>query len=155
VTVWSGASFPASGSLSEKPQKTMSHRTCLIVDDEPSIRSLLDTILGQQHLRCLEAGNVSQAMRIVQKLGGRLDLIISDIRMPGDMDGLDLAYAVRNEFPEIPIILISGYADEHRIKNADVCFELISKPFVSERLLNAVKRALDRAGTQTAVAAGP
>jgi two-component system NtrC family sensor kinase len=67
-------------------------------------------------------------------------LIVSDINMPGDMNGLDLAHSVRNEFPAISMILISGYCDKRPDNIAG--FEFISKPFVPEAILNAVDRAI-------------
>jgi len=60
-------------------------------------------------------------------LGGRLDLIASHINMPGDMNGLDLAQSVRNWFPAIPVILISGYCDKSPGNIAGL--EFIFNPF--------------------------
>ena len=119
----------------------MPDRTCLIVDDEPAIRTFLRAILDQRRFQILEADSAPHALKIIQKLGGRLDLIVSDIRMPGDMTGLDLAHSVRNAFPAIPVILISGYCDTYPEKNAG--FEFISKPFAPEAILNAADRALN------------
>jgi DNA-binding NtrC family response regulator len=122
----------------------MSDHICLIVDDEPLIRTYVRVILEGEKLQTVEANNAAEAMRIVQKLGGRLDLVVSDIKMPGDIDGIDLAYSIRNCFPSIPVILISGYADEDSIRNAGLTFELIRKPFVPETLTKAARRALLR-----------
>ena len=57
--------------------------------------------------------------------------------MPGDMDGLDLAYSALNSFPTLPVILISGYSD----KNPG-SFMLIQKPFTAGAILEAVNRAM-------------
>jgi DNA-binding NtrC family response regulator len=84
--------------------------------------------------------NAAQAWAIVHKLGACLDLIVTDIKMPGDIDGLDLAHSVRNTFPAIPVILISGYCDEVDLR--DTQFPFVSKPFVVETILAAVDRAL-------------
>jgi two-component system cell cycle sensor histidine kinase/response regulator CckA len=121
---------------------TSSNRICLIVDDEPSIRKYLRAILDQEQIQCLEADSACQALGIIQRLNGRLDLIVCDIKMPGDMDGVDLAYSVRNMFPAIPVILISGYADVGAVKKATAIFELIQKPFEPEAILLAVRRVL-------------
>ncbi len=129
----------------------MSDRICLIVDDEPSIRAYLREILQREGIESLEADNAAEALRIIQKLGGRLDLIVSDIEMPGEMDGIDLAYCVRNSFPAIPVVLISGYADVESVEQAAANFEFIQKPFVSETILMAVKKMLgsvDDTGSQ-------
>ena len=119
----------------------MPDRICLIVDDEPAIRTFLRGILEQRQFHILEADSAARALKIIQTQGGRLDLIVSDIRMPGDMSGLDLAHSVRNAFPAIPVILISGYCDTYPDNNAG--FEFISKPFAPEAILNATDRALN------------
>jgi DNA-binding NtrC family response regulator len=128
-----------------------SNRICLIVDDEPSIRKYLRAILDQERIQCLEADSASQALGIIQRLNGRLDLIVCDIKMPGDMNGVDLAYSVRNMFPGIPVILISGYADVEAVKKAAAIFQFIQKPFEPEAILLAVKKVVgygDTTGSQ-------
>jgi two-component system, cell cycle sensor histidine kinase and response regulator CckA len=120
----------------------MADHVGLIVDDEPSIRRFIRAILDGESLQILEAGNAAEALRIVQKLGGRLDLIVSDIKMPGDMDGVDLAYSIRHSYPAVPVVLISGWADEETVKNADADFVFIQKPFVTETILSACRRAM-------------
>jgi DNA-binding NtrC family response regulator len=121
-------------------QCAMPDRICLIVDEEPSIRAYLRAILQRERIQSLEADNAPQALRIIQKLNGRLDLIVCDIKMPGEMDGIDLAYSVRQSFPGVPVILISGYADVDAVKQAASSFEFIQKPFVPEAILVAVKK---------------
>ena len=118
----------------------MPDRICLIVDDEPAIRSFLRAILERRQIQVVEAENATDALRLLQKLGGRVDLIVSDIVMPGDFSGLDLAHSVRHAFPAIPVILFSGYSKD--AKDA-AGFEFISKPFVPQTILSAVERAMN------------
>ena len=99
----------------------MSDLICLLVDDASSIRTYLRAILERERFNCLEAENAARALRIAQKLGGRIDLIISDIKMPGDMDGVDLAHSIRNTYPDLPVILISGYTEQY----ASLCRKLL------------------------------
>lgn len=120
----------------------MPDHICLIVDDEPSIREYLRTILQRERIQCLEADSAAQALRIIQKLDGRLDLIVSDIKMPGEMDGIDLAHSVRQSFPAVPVILVSGYADADAVKQAAAMFVFIHKPFVLEAILAAVRKVV-------------
>ena len=119
----------------------MSERICLIVDDEPAIRGFLRVILKQHFPQFLEAENATDALRMIHEVGGRLDLLLSDINMPGDVNGLDLAHSVRRAFPAIPVILISGYFDKHSWKAAE--FDFIAKPFVVGAILDATERALN------------
>jgi DNA-binding NtrC family response regulator len=129
----------------------MADRICIIADDSPSIRAYLRAILERQQFQCQEADNATQALRIVRRLGGSVDLIVSDIRLAGDMDGIDLAYSVRNSFPAIPVILISGYGEEEYLKRTAASFPFIQKPFVPETILNAVRRIMS---PETAKATG-
>ena len=68
-----------------------------MVDDEPSIRRYITSILHLEHFQTLEAEDGSRALQIVQELGGGVDLIVSDIQMPNG-DGLSLAHAVKESF---------------------------------------------------------
>jgi len=118
---------------------TMAGLVCLLVDDETAIRTYLRAILERQDFSCLEAGTAPQAMRLIQKLEGRIDLIITDIRMPGDMNGIDLAYWVRRAYPKVAVVIISGYSDEDGVQQAVRDFEFIDKPFVPKAILAAVR----------------
>lgn len=108
----------------------------LVVDDEPTVRKYVSTILKQEHFQTLEAEGGAQALRIIQDLGGSVDLIVSDLQMPNG-DGLSLAQAVKNSFPAVPVILISGNA------NPDAAFEFVKKPFLPATLVSAVRRVFE------------
>jgi len=82
----------------------------LVVDDDPSIRRYITTILQQEDFQTIEAGDGVQGRQIVQELGEGLDLIITDVQMP-NRDGLSFAHAVKESFPEVPIILVSGHGE--------------------------------------------
>src|SRR4051794_29040297 len=110
---------------------------CLIVDDEPAIRAYLGILLQSKGIRSLEAENGVDALRILQKLGDEIDLLITDIHMPGDINGVDLAYSVKNMFSCIRVILIS--AD---IEKAPADFTFVRKPFKADAILNAVDKVM-------------
>jgi CheY-like chemotaxis protein len=120
-------------------------KTCLVVDDEPAIRAYVKAILQAEGFQAFEADNAPQAFRLIQKLNGGLDLIVTDVNMPGDMDGLDLAYAVRDTFPAIPVLVMSGYTLPGSSKRALGEFAFIQKPFKPDAILKAARGApLDR-----------
>jgi len=123
----------------------MRAKTCVVVDDEPAIRSYLKEILRDQEFQALEAENAPQAFRLIQKLNGDVDLVVTDVAMPGDMDGEDLAFAIRQAFPVIPVILISGYGPPKRRTTE---FEFIEKPFKPDVILSMVKRLVAPAARQ-------
>jgi len=118
----------------------MPFKTCLIVDDEAPVRGYVKTVLETAHFQTLEAGVSTQAMRWVDKLDDALDLIVSDIEMPGG-DGVAFVSTVRESFPALPIILISGYADREPPKHPSTSFEFIQKPVLPETRLTAVEKA--------------
>jgi len=120
---------------------------CLIVDDEPVIRTYLRAILQRQGIQSLEAEDAVSGLRILHKLGGQIDLLVTDIRMPGDIDGVDLAHLAKNSFPALPIILISGYGDQ-----GPADFPFIQKPFLPEKVLAAVNAVMLPPGAQDAAA---
>jgi two-component system cell cycle sensor histidine kinase/response regulator CckA len=105
----------------------------LVVDDEPAVRRFVSALLRQEHFQILEAEDGSQALQIVQELDGEVDLIVSDIQMPNG-DGLSLAQAVKDSYPDVPVILISGQV------NPDASFEFVQKPFLPATLVKAVRK---------------
>jgi CheY-like chemotaxis protein len=90
----------------------MNEPICLIVDNEPALRTYLSVILKCKGIQSLETENAVEALRTLRKLNGEIDLLITDIQVPVDMDGIGLAYSVRNMFSSLPVILISGTAEK-------------------------------------------
>ena len=115
-------------------------KTCLIVDDESSVRAYVKAILEPEQFQTLEAEDGIAALRIVEKLGDLLDLIVSDIKMPGG-DGVTVVSSVRELFPALPIILVSGYAELEPQRHPTTCFEFVQKPFRPATLLGAIENA--------------
>lgn len=113
----------------------MAERLCLIVDDEPAIRAYVRVVLRQRGIRSLEAQNALDALRIVQSLGGQIDVLITDVDMPGGMNGIDLAHAVKDQFRPVRVIMISGRTDD-----APIDFQVIQKPFTADAIVNALDR---------------
>lgn len=106
---------------------------CLVVDDEPFVRRYIGTILQREQFRTLEAEDGAHALQIVRELGGGVDLIVSDIQMPNG-DGLSFAQVIKQSFPTVPIILISG----NICPDAGSDFEFVKKPFLPAALMSAV-----------------
>jgi DNA-binding NtrC family response regulator len=112
----------------------MNECVCLVVDDEPAIRAYLKSILQRKNVRALEASDAVEALRVLQKHGNGIDLIITDIQMPGDMDGVDLAYSVKRSHPAIPVLLISGNVNNGSAGR----FTFVQKPFLPETILETI-----------------
>ena len=112
--------------------------TVLVVDDEPFIRLYACGVLEEAGYSTREAGDAAEAMRMLAD--GRITILISDIEMPGNMDGLALARSVRALWPSIAVIVASGqrlpHPDELPQESA-----FLSKPFSADRLLSVVSDA--------------
>ena len=79
----------------------------LVVDDDSRIRSYIRTILQSAGVHVLEAGDGLEALEVFHASKSRVDLVITDLRMPR-MSGMDLATSLRSDVPAIPLILVSG-----------------------------------------------
>ena len=125
----------------EAPHASRRYRI-LIVEDEVLIRIMIGEELRDVGYEVLEACNADEAAAILDT-GLRCDLIISDVRMPGSMDGLGLLAYVRACHPTLPVIIASGHLP--RIK-AEACGAtgFLAKPFAIDIVLVAVAHALER-----------
>lgn len=81
----------------------------LVVDDEQQIRLLVKTLLSNEGLESIEASNGCRALATAEKIDGEISLLLTDINMPGSpVNGVELAGAVKSEFPEIPVLFVSS-----------------------------------------------
>ena len=111
--------------------------TILLVDDDPVIRKLLAFGLRNEGFSVLTADSGRDAILQWRSHPGQIDVLISDVRMPG-MDGPTLAAQLVAEAPGMPVLLISGFADSGQ---QDRCngFELLPKPFSIPTLVAKVR----------------
>jgi CheY-like chemotaxis protein len=121
-----------------EPTRQPSTATILLVDDEDFVRLMMRRILGGAGHRTVEAEDGLQALRALGRDGHGVRLVISDVAMPR-MSGDELAAEIRTRWPELPVLLISGYA---RSISSDV--EFLPKPFDSQALLRRVDALLSR-----------
>jgi len=113
----------------------------LLAEDEGTVREFVSRVLTMHGHSVLEAQDGAQAVELMNQ--HHFDLLLTDIVMPV-MDGISLALKVRDTRPNIPIILMTGYANEsQRAHNLSVLIEeLLSKPFNKDQLMKAVNDAL-------------
>ncbi len=116
--------------------------TVLLVEDEEAVRSFASRALATRGYTVLEAGSGVEALEIMDRENGRVDLVVSDVVMP-EMDGPTLLRHLRERNPDIRIIFMSGYAEEAFRKNlsAGEEFVFLPKPFTLKRLAETVKAA--------------
>ena len=116
----------------------------LVVDDEPLLRKSTERILEAAGFETAGAETAMMALAIIRGSSTSFDLVISDIVMPG-MSGLDLARDLAQEYPRLPVLLMSGYAHEQLAREGRPLppgVELIKKPIPPESLVATVERVL-------------
>ncbi len=87
-------------------------RTVLIVEDDLDLRHLTTTLLEDEQLETIECESAEAALAIMLMRGRDIAMIFADVRLPGAMDGIDLAWEVRLRWPLLPIVLTSGHLCE-------------------------------------------
>jgi CheY-like chemotaxis protein len=111
----------------------------LIADDEESMRMLVARAIGVDGHSIVTAQDGAEALEILTREHGRFDLLLSDIQMPV-MDGIALALAAARDFPQLTILLMTGYADQR--ERASNLNDVITKPFSMADIRSAVADAL-------------
>jgi two-component system cell cycle response regulator CpdR len=117
----------------------------LVVDDEDSLRALVARGLTLDGHSCTMASDGAEALDILMAEQGRFDLLLTDIRMPL-MDGIALALAAKQAFPELTIMLMTGYAEQReRARSLEsIVAEVMTKPFTIAELRETVIRVIER-----------
>ena len=115
----------------------------LIAEDEEPLRTLIKRALAEEGHFVVATADGSEALDTLQSEVSGFDLLLTDIKMPV-MDGIALALAVARDFPKLPILLMTGYADQReRVSGLEalIC-DVISKPFALAEIKFAVASAL-------------
>ena len=117
------------------------HRRIMVVDDEEGIRKVLSTALSGMGYEVVTANSGTEALNLFLK--SSFALVLTDLEMPG-MDGWDLASRIKDRFPNIPVVLMTGRAKEdviERMKGNSVD-SVIFKPFRLEQVLKMIEKLL-------------
>ncbi|HEY0570162.1 MAG TPA: response regulator [Enterovirga sp.] len=119
----------------------------LLVDDEEPIRGFLKRGLDLDGHTVTTAVDGSDALDKLTETGGAFDLMLTDIRMP-IMDGIALALAAKRDYPDLSILLMTGFADQReRAKGLEIIVEdVLTKPFSLAEMRTAVRGVLQRRG---------
>lgn len=126
------------------PPGAQGTETILVVEDESAVRSLITQILKSSGYSVLEAENGEEALRICEQHGGRIDLAIADVVMPG-MSGRELVAHIRRDCPKVRIIQMSGYTETAMMERGGLenGMIFIQKPFSPQILRQKVREALN------------
>lgn len=126
----------------------------LLADDDASVRHFVKTLLNREGYQVLEASDGHSALALARKIGGSVDLLVTDVEMPG-MDGRELGKAIRAAYSTVPVIYISGFTEDPKVQDLhdpEHGFAFVGKPFQPNVLLETVAGMLNREkSAQTAV----
>ena len=112
----------------------------MLVEDNLAVQEIVGMLLDQLGYRVFRAQSAAAALQLLQS-GEAIDLVFSDIVMPGALDGLALARRVKGEYPDTAVLLTSGYAKA--VNALEAGFTVLRKPYQLPTLARAIRDALD------------
>jgi CheY-like chemotaxis protein len=123
-------------------------RTVLVVDDEPDILRLLQSILAEEGYEVTVAKGAESAIKAFESFRSRPDLLLVDVVMPG-MSGPMLVERLRQTDPDLKVLFMSGYDDRHVVQRyvVDKGFHLIAKPFTVSSLRLAIEEVINNSAS--------
>ena len=112
----------------------------LVVDDEPTVRMLVFESLREDGFHVIEAADGHEGLKILQS-DARIDLLVTDVGLPGGMNGRQMADAARLVRPNLEVLFITGYAENAVVGNGhlDPGMHVMTKPFAMEALASRIK----------------
>ena len=127
-----------------EPEAPLPGKECiLIVEDEEAVRTLMRAALEQHGYRVLISADGVEALKLIDRYTGTLDLLVTDLLMPG-MNGAELGRKVIERIPGIEVLYVSGYAEELRQAGEIDESAFLQKPFTPQSLQRKVREILDR-----------
>ena len=118
--------------------------TVLVIDDEVAVRMLMVEVLEEAGYIVLEAGDGPSGLRILQT-DVRVDLLVTDVGLPGGMNGRQVADAARSTRPDLKVLFVTGYAENAAVGNGLLAagMHVIAKPFVMAAFSNKVREMIE------------
>ncbi|HYI43662.1 MAG TPA: response regulator, partial [Sphingomicrobium sp.] len=117
--------------------------TVLLVEDEPMVRTVAERALARHGYSVITANNGEEALEVLARAGNEIVLLITDVVMPA-MDGPTMVREARQSWPNLPILFMSGYAEEQLRKSIDLDNVLfLPKPFSVQELAESARRAIE------------
>ncbi|WP_420136969.1 histidine kinase famiy protein [Sphingomonas sp.] len=120
------------------------NETILVVEDQVDVGDYAETVLTEFGYKVLRAENANEALAVLDG-AGQIDLLFSDLIMPGGMNGVMLAREVKRRRPKMAVLLTTGYAESsiERVDARGAEFELIQKPYKRSELATKVRQVID------------
>lgn len=116
----------------------------MVVDDEPTVRMLVMDILEELGYVAIEAGDSAAGLRILQS-NVPIDLLVTDVGLPGGLNGRQMADAARMFRPDLKVLFITGYAENAVVGNGylDAGMALVTKPFSIETMAVRIRSMIE------------
>ena len=116
----------------------------LLTEDDDSVRAFVSRALELDGHKVETACNGVEAMERLSTSDGGFDLLVTDVKMP-IMDGIALAHEASGQWPRMPILLMTGFADQRERAQdlADVIRDVVTKPFTLQQIREAVSEAVE------------
>ncbi len=126
------------------PQHAGAGRTVLLVDDEPTVRMLVTDALQELGYTALEAADGAAGLDILRQ-DRRIDLLITDVGLPGGMNGRQVADAARSDRPGLKVLFITGYAESAVLDHGrlDPGMHILTKPFAMDALGDRIRQLIE------------
>jgi signal transduction histidine kinase len=140
------AAAPATKEKAAPPPRAEPQETILLVEDNDGVREYAATVLHGLGYAVLEAGDTASAIEL---LGNKppIDLLFTDVVLPGGLNGRTLADEVRRKYPGLPVLFTTGYTRNAIVHQGrlDADVELLNKPYTEQDLARKIRKMLDRA----------
>jgi signal transduction histidine kinase/CheY-like chemotaxis protein len=131
----------------ERAEMLTGTETILVVEDDELVRELVLVLLQRQGYTVLDVGQADEALAMCESYPSRIDLILTDLLMPGEIDGRDLAAQVLQIRPGIRVLLMSGYTtDAMAVSGVQEGVPFLQKPFTQQELAGKVREVLNNDG---------
>ncbi len=119
--------------------------TILIVEDDEAVRALVKEVLVHHQYRVLEAEHAAAALIVWEEHADQIELLLTDIVMPGEANGLELSKMLLAKKPELKVVYTSGYSSELFGSDIRLCDgqNYLPKPYVSAKLTSIIRKALE------------
>ena len=131
-----------------RPHPHQGTERILVVEDEDMVRDLTQRLLAKMGYTVLTARNAAAALRISFETSAEIHLLISDIVMPGRMNGWELARHLTQSRPNMGVLLVSGYADRERVgpEGLENGVAFLQKPYTAQVLFRRIRELLEKPG---------
>jgi len=137
---------PVHGASDQSAPGAAGLRCVLLVDDNEAVRITTAAYLRDGGLMAIEASNAGGALHLLETV--RVEAVISDINMPGELDGMALALTIRERWPQLPVMLVSGYSPR-AAEAVEHGFAVLNKPYSLPELEQLLRALAGSAAAQT------